>query len=440
VQQTTSPEWFVAPKAWPITFTGRDKVGWFSKKRLPVREITLGDKLDVTQRIVERHVSVFPAEGWLKKYQEEIRQEHLALEQDWLDYDDGEDVTFPPTPLIFDPQQPDCFYEGEGRKPYRGQDHAKEVIDVKLAALYKPKGPERVKCILTGPAGIGKTAFAWIAADRIRRRQLEAGRRVGDFYEILPQQIEQKKDMDALMEGLQDGDIVFVDEVHVLKRLIGGEVLYNVLADGAAARYPLSDGAGWINIPGTVSWITATTDPGDLNDDNGGALSRRLQPEIEMQVPSLEILADILHDQDVPVDKAAAKDMATRSGGLPWQVLLIYEQAKAVTLAEGQEQITSRHANRAFRMMGLDERGLFPKDRRVIRELLSVKQVVGRGANARTVHRMSEDNLLARAGIDRMTFKKEVQPKLLRFGYLTTGGGQTLTDKALGDYGHLAKP
>ncbi len=414
-------------------------MSWFNRQKPPVRSITLGEKLDVTQNIIARHVQVFPASGWLKKYETELRDQFAQDEAlcEALALGPVEDEVFPPTPLIFDAKQPDCFYEGEGNKPYRGQDAAKETVNVNLAALYQPKGPARVKCLLTGPAGIGKTAFAWIMADRIRQRQLRAARRVGDFYEILPQQIEQKKDLDALMRRLQDGDIVFVDEVHVLKRLIGAEVMYNVLADGAVARYPLSDGEGWIEIPGTVSWITATTDPGELNDDNGGALARRLQPEIEMQVPSTEILAEILFDQEVPIDRATAFEMATRSGGLPWQVLLIYEQTKAVALAEDADSIGPEHAVRAFRMMGLDEKGLFPKDRRVIRELLAVKQVVGRGANARTVHRMSEDNLLARAAIDRMTFKKEVQPKLLRFGYLTTGGGQTLTDKALLDYGHL---
>jgi Holliday junction resolvasome RuvABC ATP-dependent DNA helicase subunit len=340
--------------------------------------------------------------------------------------------TFEPTELVFSPNQPSCFYEAEGGIVYRGQSAAKRRIEIKIAALTEES---RFKCLFTGPAGTGKTALAWIVAQRIIEH-----RGYGRFFEILPNQITTKDQLDAFMQQLEPGDIVFIDEIHVLCKHVGVESFYPVLADTGAPRYPLGSGGEhsgevrMLPIHPSVSWIGATTEPGELDATNGGALRRRLAPEIPLEAPTVDELVMILLDQDVQVEEDAAISIALRAGSLPWQLLSVYEEAKNVAAYEGAETVTEDHAVEAFDLLGLDSNGLYPDDRRVIEVLLQAKHRL-RGKEGIIVHRMSEPALLAAAGLDRATYKQRVQPKLVKMGYLSTTGGQTLTEKALEHYG-----
>jgi Holliday junction resolvasome RuvABC ATP-dependent DNA helicase subunit len=339
--------------------------------------------------------------------------------------------TFKDTLLEFAAGQPSCFYEHEGGVPYRGQGTAKQRIDVYIQAM-PPAG--RIKMLLTGPAGTGKTTLAWIVANRVRGERLMRGDPMGRFFEILPNQIESKEDLDRFMVQLEEYDIVFIDEIHVLKDKVGVESLYHTLADTGAPRYPLGKGEGWFNVPPTASWITATTEPGKLDSTNGGALRRRLEPEIRLDPPTEDELVEILHDQSMEIHSDAAYEIAYRSGGLPWQALLVYGEARNVAVVAKSELILPGHADDAFHFMQLDEHGLLPEDRDVIKVLLQTPYTL---ASGEVRYKMGESALCAAAGVDTRTYKSRVQPKLMRAGLLTTVGGQSLTPKALERYGYL---
>lgn len=401
--------------------------GWLRNNPTP-RPYTVGEYLDNVSEAVDASVRKYPSSGWLESYNRRMAEEDAAKMSDAQ----VQSVLFPNTELVFPDGQPSVFYESEGGVPYRGQENAKELLDINIGAMQPG---ERFKCLITGPAGVGKTTLAWIIARRIQERQDRMGVARGRFYEVLPNQIDSKSVLDSLMHSLRENDIVFIDEIHVLKEMLGVEVLYNVLADGGTARYPLSNGEGWVTLPDGVCWITATTEPGALDRTNGGALNRRLQPEIELQEPTLEDLVHILQDQTTPIHPEAAYEIAERSGFLPWQGLLVYGQARSVALYEECDQVHPPHAHKAFEIMGLDHLGLLPRDRKVLKVLMGVKHTQ---ANGKVVHRMSEAAVTAAAGLDRATYRDRVQPKLQRMGLLTTVGGQTLTDKALREYGHLA--
>lgn len=391
----------------------------FGFGRKPVRAYSVKDYLDEVTAGVMGQVTHFPPAGWFEDYL--ARQDQAGAP--------GE-TSFPPTALVFPGRSPSVFYEREHGVPYRGQDMAKEMVDINISALQPG---ERFKCLITGMAGLGKTALAKIVARRLRYRLDFLGATEGRYFQILPDQINTKAVLDRFMQQLEEGDVVFIDEVHALQDVIGVTALYNVLADGDEAKYPLS-GGGWVMVPPMVSWITATTDPGRLDSTNGGALLRRLQPEIPLQDPSKDDLVHILQDQEVEIHPDAAYEIAERSGGLPWQALLIHGQARAVARSLAINQILPGHANKAFELMGLDEHGLLPRDRKVLQILMGVKHTQ---ANGRVVYKMSEAALLAAAGLDKGTYKDRVQPKLQRAGLLTTVGGQALTEKALEWYGHL---
>ncbi len=369
-----------------------------------------------------------PSRSWLEAYNLKALEERLGLEPNIPLAAE----LFPPTPLIFTPVMPSVFFDHEPGKIYRGNHLAKERVDKRIQALDTN---DRFKCLLTGPAGGGKTAFAWITAYRIMTKRARLGRPVGRFFEVLGGQIEGKEQWDIFMKQLREYDTVFIDEIHDLNRTINVESLYPVLADTGVPRYPLGAGNGWIDLPDAVSWIGATTEPGMLDKTNGGALRRRLEPEIRIEPPNLEELAGIVQDQDIPVDNNAAMQIALRSGGLPWQAIVIYDEAKVMAKSVGLKEIKEEQALEAFKTIGVDENGLLPEDRSVLKALLKTHHQM---ANGKIVHRMNESALCAAAGVDSSTYKTRIQPKLQgRLQLITTVGGQTATEKAVELYGHL---
>lgn len=331
-----------------------------------------------------------------------------------------------PTDLIFTATQPSVFFEHENGIPFRGQDKAKRLLEVKIASLGED---ERMKCLFTGAAGSGKTALAWIVAKRIQDRRESQGLPRGRFFEILPSQIPTKADLDTFMRGLQPYDIVFVDEVHILSANVGVEPLYHTLADTGSPRYPLGVGEGWIDVPQSVSWLAATTEPGELDSTNGGALRRRLAPEIRMEPPGVDVLAAILEDQSTPIKKDAAREIARRSGGLPWQALSLYHTSREFAAYAQEQTIDLAICLEAFAVVGVDDFGLFPEDRSIIHVLLQSPYKMRGTGEVR--YKMSEAALCAAAGVDRNTYKHIIQPRLMRLGFLTTVGGQSLTQKAV---------
>ena len=404
-------------------------MGWWGKKK--IEPSNLGTYLDTIVDLAGLRLSQGPKASWFDDYNRRALGDKLGIRQVGPLLVPTSPL-YPPTPLIFTPEMPSVFYDTEPGKPYQGNDRAKERIDYRIKAM----GPtDRFKCLLVGPAGTGKTALAWIIAFRIMAHRVRLGVAPGRFFEMLPGQFENKAQLDIFMQQLQANDIVFLDEVHTLKDAVGAEPLYHTLADTGLARYPLGAGAGWINVPSGVCWIGATTEPGKLDGTTGGALRRRFEPEIHLEQPSLEDLTAIVLDQVPIVSEESAMKIADRSGGLPWQALLLYEEAKAIAKGQHKGDITDGDVDKAFSVVGVDENGLLPADRLILSTLFGVEQ---RMADGTVVHRMAEHALTSASGVDPSTFKERIQPKLLRLGLLTVRGGQMLTDKAVALYHHLA--
>lgn len=314
------------------------------------------------------------------------------------------------------------------------QETAKKRLSTRVRSL---EWGERLKTLLVGQAGTGKTALARIVAALVEEHWRSQGR-VGRYFEILPSQITGKADLDVLIKRLDAGDTVFIDEVHEFQKAVGPEVMFHALADTGVPKYPLSRDE-WLELPPSVSWITATTDPGDMDKTTGGALRRRLGMEIRLDAPSQGTLIDILRDRDDELPLDLAVKIAERSGGLPWQALQIQEEVQGLARVEGGGILTDQILEDAFDMMGIDPRGLTAEDRAVLTTLINTEphRLATRPDVVR--YKMSEASLCAASGVDSSTFKKRVQPKLMGMGYLTTVGGQTLTERALKDYAHLQR-
>jgi Holliday junction resolvasome RuvABC ATP-dependent DNA helicase subunit len=342
-------------------------------------------------------------------------------------------IHFDPTELRFD-GEPDCLFPDEGQMPYRGQEVQKKRLRLYLDTLAPDS---RFKSLFTGPAGTGKTTLARIVAREIEMRRHLAGVTPGPYFEILPGQVATVAQLDALMQQLRDlpRATVFIDEVHTLTEV---ERFFHVLHDSGAPRYPLATGQ-WVEIPRSVSWMAATTDPGALGTTVGDALRRRLEPEIRLDPPSAVELAEIIMDlgdlDGIDVHPDAAFEIAQRAL-FPWQAKHIYGEARRVTQARGDDCLGPDAAEEAFTLIRIDEHGLTQEDRDVIHALLNAPYRTTRGKDVQVRYRLSKDALCAAAGVDAAIYHHRIQPKLLRLGLLTTVGGQSLTEKAVQLYAH----
>lgn len=381
-----------------------------------------------SRRVMPDEIAYNGAAWWVHNYIPDDFMEEL----DTLVGTTAEDTGFVPVDFTFNPGEPSVLFEGEDGQIYRGQDGAKRRLDVALRSAAIRRA--RMKALLVGQAGTGKSTLAKILAYRLYQERLSQGDPGGRYFEIFPAQVEERARLDAFMRQLEPFDTVLIDEIHTLQHI---EDFFHVLDDTGDSRYPVSNGE-WVMIPEGVSWLGATTDPGEMDHTTGGALRRRLTPEVELTSPDVETLKHIVLDQPFGVEEAAALAIAQRSGGLPWQAIQVYGEAQDWAVVEGTGLILPKHAKEAFGAIGLDERGLLPRDRAVITALFHTPYELKSGPKAgQLVFKMSEAALCSATGIDTITYKQRVQPKLMNLGYLTTVGGQQLTPKAVEDYGEL---
>jgi len=297
---------------------------------------------------------------------------------------------------------------------YIGQEQIKKNLKVFIEASKKRK--EALDHILFfGPPGLGKTTIANLIATEMNAQ----------IKTTSAPMIEKSGDLAAILTNVEEGDILFIDEIHRMPPAIE-EILYSAMED---FRLDIIIGSGpaaqtvKIELP-RFTLIGATTRAGMLSHP----LRERFGMHFRMQFYSSEELAEIIHLASIKLEKRAIKEasheIAKRSRGTPRLALRLLRRVRDFSEVANEDEVNISTTKYGLDQLGVNEIGFDEEDIRLLELLMSAK---GRPLGLSTI--------AAALSEDEGTIEDVLEPYLIANGYIErTARGRIATEKT---YSHF---
>ncbi len=331
----------------------------------------------------------------------DMEDDGRVVDSERTDYDEAENILRP-----------------KSMEGYVGQEKVKENLTVFMGAA-KLRNEPLDHVLLYGPPGLGKTTLAHIIAT-------EMG---GQIKVTSGPAIEKSGDLAAILTNLNEGDVLFVDEIHRLNRNVE-EILYPAMED-FSLDFIIGKGpsARSVQIPlKRFTLVGATTRAGLLSSplrDRFGVICR-----LEMYSPAelTEIVTRSANILGSEISPEGAKEIGRRSRGTPRIANRLLRRVRDFSIFAGHDEITLEDAQKGLKRMEIDELGLDSTDTRL---LTSMAKKFNGGP-------VGLDTLSATINEDSATIEDVYEPYLLQLGFIArTPRGRVLTVNA---YKHLGLP
>lgn len=301
---------------------------------------------------------------------------------------------------------------------YIGQEKVKNNLQIFIeAARMRQEALDHV--LLYGPPGLGKTTLAMVVANEMGAK----------LHTTSGPAIEKQGDLAAILTALEPGDVLFIDEIHRLSRVIE-EILYPAMEDFSLdiiiGQGPEARSIRMELPPFTL--IGATTRAGHMTAplrDRFGVINHLEYYTISELEAIIERTAAIL---ETPLEGNASHEMARRSRGTPRIANRLVKRVRDVAQVKSDGTISVPIAKMALELLLVDDKGLDQIDEKILSAIIDMFNGGPVGL----------DTLAASIGEERLTIEDMYEPYLLQHGFLQrTPRGRVATPKA---YQHLGRP